>query len=360
MDLSRISYEFTPTVYSRMLRKPTQVGTQDFEGRFYTDPYLPIGYGPPISPDMLAWGAKGWNRALPVHPTNNIGQFLVELKDVPEMLRSTRELLSVFKGDWAKGKPISFWADQFLNGEFGWLPTISDLRGIFDLGARLQKAHTYLLANNGKPVRRRVHLKNEDITDRTITSGYRLLPTPPSAPFISGSGETVTWKRFATRIWFEGQFTFYIPPTQLDPFNPNKWLDAKLLGVYPDLNLLYKETPWTWLIDWFTSAGSVVSNITLMSEFNQVARYAYVMSKQTNEYGRAVLVRAHDGFYGPGGSKFQYTDLPTQLLIASAIVRFERKQRVRASPYGFGLAWESFSPFQISILSALGLSRSKF
>jgi hypothetical protein len=33
---------------------------------------------------------------------------------------------------------------------------------------------------------------------------------------------------------------------------------------------------------------------------------------------------------------------------------------VKASPFGFGLTWKDFDPFQLSILGALGLNRLRF
>jgi hypothetical protein len=37
----------------------------------------------------------------------------------------------------------------------------------------------------------------------------------------------------------------------------------------------------------------------------------------------------------------------------------ERKVRRRASPYGFGIAWEQLSPRQIAIATSLGVTHKK-
>ena len=39
---------------------------------------------------------------------------------------------------------------------------------------------------------------------------------------------------------------------------------------------------------------------------------------------------------------------------------YERKYRLGASPFGFGLTWKEFNPFQTSILAALGTSKLRF
>jgi hypothetical protein len=36
----------------------------------------------------------------------------------------------------------------------------------------------------------------------------------------------------------------------------------------------------------------------------------------------------------------------------------ETKKRVPASPFGFGITWDGLSPLQVSILGALGITRS--
>jgi hypothetical protein len=50
----------------------------------------------------------------------------------------------------------------------------------------------------------------------------------------------------------------------------------------------------------------------------------------------------------------QKGSFPSDLKIV--VVR-ETKTRLRASPYGFGLTFEDFSPRQLAILAALGISR---
>jgi len=333
--------------------------TSDYRGSFYVNPILVGGY--PTQINLSGWGAKGWNRALPVHPTNNIGQFLVELKDVPEMLRSTRKLLSAFKGKGFRGKPPSFWASQYLNYEFGWAPFMSDLLGIFDLGAKLEKAHRYLVKNNHKPVNRRVTLSTGRTQSTSQSGSVALLPIPTTGVLVSDSGNGyVATTEEEYPIWFSGQFIFHIPEKSLNPFQWDHSLSAKLLGVMPDLNLVYQEVPWTWLLDWFTSAGDIVSNYTLMSEFNQVARYAYVMCSQTKRYTTSTQGSYRHGVWGPGTKYPSFTNLPPRRLSALCVDEYIIKQREVATPYGFGLTWENFNSHQLSILSALGLSRSHY
>jgi len=55
-----------------------------------------------------------------------------------------------------------------------------------------------------------------------------------------------------------------------------------------------------------------------------------------------------------GGSNSVKLGVPVE---CGAIRLKETKERVTASPFGFGLTWDGFTPYQMAILAALGVTR---
>lgn len=331
----------------------------DYKGRAFVDihtDFTPLV--PPIPLDLSGYGVKGWNQSLPVKPNLNLGVSLIELKDVPDMLKSTKEFLSLFKGNYWKGRSPKFWGEQFLNWEFGWKPVYDDLKGILNLGDSLDQKRSFLIQNNHSKIHKRKTLVNSSFeTVLTDSKGFGLQSFVGGDAFDASNTGYFRATRFdATTIWFEGQFRFHIPQDQLFGDGWDRSLKPKLLGLYPDLNILYKVIPWTWLVDWFSAAGPSVSNATLMSEFAQVADYAYIMSHQKRIYKTVGTGAVYFG----DRTNVPVSSLPYSYLTASAELHLETKQRVPASPYGFGLDWTGFNSIQLGILAALGLSRSKF
>jgi hypothetical protein len=76
---------------------------------------------------------------------------------------------------------------------------------------------------------------------------------------------------------------------------------------------------------------------------NQVLAYGYMMEHTIEKY------TYH--FVGPHKLKTKKDPDPVTLVRESKIRR-------RATPYGFGITWDGFSSFQLSILAALGLSKT--
>jgi len=112
-----------------------------------------------------------------------------------------------------------------------------------------------------------------------------------------------------------------------------------LQGLTPAL--LWELTPFSWLIDWFANIGTLISVNQALQENNLVLRYGYLMQKNT-----ALVTIAHPGY------PF-YTGHTGPL---SATLTYEWKQRVRATPYGFGINTATLSASQWAILAALGLT----
>lgn len=331
-------------------------GVTWYKGRFWISP--PSLTGVTLNPlsvaELNGWGTKGYNRGLPVHNVANLGLAAAEARDIPDMVKSTHRFFSQFKGQAFSGKSGSFWSEAYLNAQFGWKPFLNDFWDMLTFQNQLAAKIQWLRKNNRKTIHRHFTL-SESSSDTRIahTETFATMLPILATQFYDtlsgrGVGVTETWERRSTRIWFDGAFTFYIPG--LDSFPDHDWrLKLKLLGLYPDLNLIYKATPWTWLLDWFTSAGAAIQNASLMQEYGQLAKYAYVMSHQKVERTTYAYQYVKIG---------KIADFKHTLVQALSKSSKETKQRAVANPYGFGVTWDGLNPFQLSILTALGLTRS--
>jgi hypothetical protein len=110
-----------------------------------------------------------------------------------------------------------------------------------------------------------------------------------------------------------------------------------------DPNVLWRLAPWSWLVDWFVNAGDVISNLTDMAIDGLVLQYGYMMEH--------TIICDELRLVGPRFKSGALVD--TTLCLVT-----ETKQRVKATPYGFGLSWSSFSPTQLAILAALGITHA--
>jgi len=117
----------------------------------------------------------------------------------------------------------------------------------------------------------------------------------------------------------------------------------KLLGLSLTPDVVWNLTPWSWAVDWFSNVGDVLSNITDALTDSLVMGYGYMMEN--------TVQRRTYTFSGPTGAKTRGARP------ANVVFEVNSKQRVQANPYGFGLTWNSLTPFQLSILSALGISK---
>ena len=130
-------------------------------------------------------------------------------------------------------------------------------------------------------------------------------------------------------------------------------LSLQLLGLDLDPTTLYKAYPWTWLLDWFSSAGSVVQNVFAQAKYSVLAEYAYVMCSEKFTYTAPAQVTVNTG-----EAVYPLYEFPSSMSFSGASrTYYEFKQRQAANPFGFGITFASLSAFQWSILVALGLSR---
>lgn len=295
--------------------------------------------------DISNYGATGWNKFRPGNPTADLGVFLGELRDVPRMLKGTAEF---FHNMWrAMGGSLTGFApkkvaDAWLNTQFGWRPFISDLRKFYRTYQRLDEHLNRIRRDNGKWIRRGGTVQTDSYSTEisrsdTVTGHWPALSGyfHPSAQI---SGSRVARLVYSRTVWFEGAFRYWIPS-----INSPQWryrAIAELYGAMPCPSLIWNLIPWSWLVDWCSNVGDVISNMSTGYADNLAAKYAYIMgttsyvgeldSTQTTKQGNI-----HNTWRFP----------------------VEWKHRCAASPFGFGLSGGDFTTRQLSILAALGISR---
>lgn len=311
-------------------------------------------YSAPAPTSLTTWGTRGWYRALPIHDVSGVARFIGELKDLPNSIRETWEFFKQFEGKQWRNLSPSFWANAYLNEQFGWAPFLGDLASYLDLGTRLDQALNRIIANNGKPIRRKFTMHTEDYyTDlgstQTVSGGVN--PVLDGHSYVGVSPKTIYSDRLHVkkRIFFDSKFRYYFTPEELNNDNFRAYLRVQLGGLIPDMNAIYQLIPWTWLLDWFTDTGTIVKNLVLSDKYRQVALYAYVMCEESYSVQRIASTVLKTGIF-PSSNV-------SQIICTSEVIR-EYKNRVAATPYGFGLTWTDFNPFQLSIITALGLKRT--
>lgn len=296
--------------------------------------------------DASAYGAKGWNKFRPAQPGASLGIFLGEAKEIPRMLSSTaryfRDAYVSRFGKSPKGK-LKRQADAWLNTQFGWRPFISDLQAFYKTWKNADEMLKQIERDNGQWVRRGGSVTKDRVLTVLESSAATHCSTPSlGAPYYfvrnKPPGNYIVTRVTDTKVWFEGKFRYHIP--NCGSVEWRKKALGQLFGLDVNPSLLWELTPWSWLVDWCSNVGTVMSNISPGLAENLAASYAYVMCTKEERVEIASTLNLANG---------PRTDTWTRSLT--------RKVREQASPFGFSSTWENFTPRQWSILGALGITR---
>lgn len=278
--------------------------------------------------DLWGLGSTAVRRSLPDVPQFSLFRSIGELRE--GLPQAPLKLL-------AKEKNLRSAGGEYLNFQFGVAPTVSDMQKFIGLcmDPKLRARVKHQLDEEHR-VRKTLD-KGKSVTTTALT-GTQMAT-------LSGGGSGITGTRTVTeeyRIWSSISFVYY----QVDALNSllNE-LDAQLgsFGLVPTAVDIWNLIPWSWFVDWFANFNHVITNLSYLGRDGLLMRYGYVMGHFSTE----IVDRQSRDYFGG-----HYSTTCTRL--------DERKYRVKASPYGFGLSWNGFSPFQSSILGALGVSRMRY
>ncbi len=276
-----------------------------------------------------------YNRMKPAQSSFEGLNALYELKDLPGML-SQKLSESGLKNV----------GNYYLGLQFGWKPLLRDIRDMVNTQRFLQKRIQQLLRDNGRPVRRRIQLRESSDTVYSSGQAYGALKPTISTGFYQGY--TPTYQDTITtseRIWASAQFRYWLPEGPRDVDWTNR-IKSRIFGSNtPSPKDVWNAIPWTWLTDWFVDIGGMLESIDTDVADRIAADYIYIM-RELKVHGK----RETTGYFRHAAGDYFYAT-------ATGYVTATVKCRDRGTPYGWNVNESSLSLTQLGILGALGLSR---
>jgi len=335
--------------------------------------------GIPVLPLRIAWpddssssrqalvvkGTAAVAACSPGNPIAHVATALGELlQDVPRIPG-----IALWEARLKAMETLAAGASEFLNIAFGVSPTIGDMGDFLKAVHKYDKAIYQFQRDAGRVVRRSfVFPKEKSVTTSTLVDRYSpacwyVQSSPrysgawtgaPNTGYSLPAYETIRTRTIERETWFDGAFTYYLP-RGYDPLDEGdrRRLLAEFFGAKPDLNTLWNLAPWSWAVDWFSSAGNVVKNLQNHINYGTVMRYGYVMEKTTvtDTYSAGAIAARPLAPYWTGTVSLPYP------AVSPVTLRVTTKKRIQANPFGFGLSWEGLSSFQQAIAAALGITR---
>lgn len=278
--------------------------------------------------DLEALGSTAIAKSLPDVPNFSLFRFVGELRE---------GLPKVPLKALAKEKKLRNLGGEYLNVQFGVMPLISDLQNFLQ-AVQNPKLRAHVKHALGEEHRvRKVLDKGKTYTTRPLT-GAEMSVEPASMTSKTGIIEISS----SFRIWSSCSFAYH-QITELDRLLNDLDRITGGLGVAPTAIDIWNLVPWSWLVDWFVNFNQVATNLSYLGRDGLYLQRGYIMA----HYEDKIVTSRQGVLYGN-----PYSTTATQLT--------ERKYRIGASPFGFGLHMADFNPFQVSILGSLGVSRLKF
>jgi len=322
-------------------------------------PWSPSWTFPPFASssdiELNFWGTKAIALSA---PTNSVAQTAVALLEA-----------------WKDGVPHlvghSLWRDrtlraknaggEYLNLQFGWKPLISDITNFVRGIHHFDKLYSQFVRDGGKGVRRKYSFPPEVSYSTTTFPEMQSVGGPSfvaqqllynNGQKVAGHYGVITRSRKTTvQRWFSGMFTYHAPPG----FAPWQYGDVlskarQVLGLDLTPDVVWSIAPWSWAVDWFTSTGDIIHNLSAYSQYGLVLRYGYIMEHS--------IVQDIYTFDGDPASTLKvgsgFTGHPPPVVLTS-----ERKLRRKATPFGFGVDLSALSGTQKAIIAALGVSHGR-
>lgn len=246
-----------------------------------------------------------------------------------------------------KGLSPKAGSEEYLNYEFGLKPLIRDINDAVSAFEQADRLWSQVKRDAGRRIRRRYVFPTSTSITRSRSAAKLSLYPALTSYFYDSYGYRYTTKTDEKRTWFSGAFKYHLPGggSRWDRFRREAERWRICYGIDMSLQTLWNLTPWTWLADWFVDFQPLMGWLSTAHEDGMAMQYGYLMEHtvSVHEVTQPGVKLKTTGSYEPTLTQIR-----------------ECKRRVGASPFGFGSTWDDFSPRQLAILTALGVSRADF
>ncbi len=330
------------TVYTGplVLQDSTNTGTG-------SSPVQRSAWRDPSPVDLNVYGQKAIRQTIPTNSVANLSLSLAEIlrEGVPALIGS--KLLGS-AGLQQRSAIVRNAGDEYLNSVFGWAPLVREVTALARAARESSRIIQQYSRDSDRFVRRKMRFPTE-LTNSEVDlgglNGNNMLPNfIPGQLLYGGSVKMLT--RTTRDVWFSGayQYSLSSDPSILGQAARIEQQANHLLGSRITPAVLWNLAPWSWLSDWFLNVGSVLQTASSLQSDGLVIRYGYLMCTTTVDR----IISASDvqslSTWNPKAFVTTY--------------RSTRKERVRSTPFGFGLTGAQITESQWAILGALGLTKA--
>jgi hypothetical protein len=324
----------------------------------YTFGFQTTGGGLSVSnTDRQGMANRYFAMTAPDRNVGSLGVTLIELLrgDIPSLLKNFHLKMSGLKS------ARNYFGSEALNIAFGWTPLIQEYFNIIKVGMNLERVIYY------ESFRRKRQWEGPSRTDSNsrgrslnpllgpYSSAYTHLEQgdvlgPSSGPGMSYSSEyrlveseDYHWSSKYTGLAKAGR--------RANSFSDQVMDVTKRMGLVDDPQMLWDLTPYSWLVDWFTTMGDSLSNANV---------YSPVRGKYNVDYAYLTTQRVHseqETLIRPLSSSPYYRSL--EIKRGTSVAMSQTRWRDRATPFGFGTQMGSLTASQFGILVALGLAQHR-
>lgn len=215
----------------------------------------------------------------------NLFYQLAELKDLPQLIKGTRDFLHFLQTtakDPLKGVQHADKAASggYLTWLFGYQSMLQAAEGLIKYPTKLAKKLNYLLEKNGTtaPVRTQLIFEEPNLQFYPVKDRIdSMLPVPY---FDTSELEIYDASHITLSCSVTQRINF---PKVGTPFATAKTL-ANSIGITPRVVDLYSLVPWTWLVDWFTGLTSYLNMVEAVNGDFQLINVGFVVVKVVSDF----------------------------------------------------------------------------